>query len=104
MLIGYARTSTMEQNAGLEVQVRDLNAAGCEKLFSEQVSSTAHRPKLDRALESLRKGDVLVVTKLDRLARSMRNLLELVDTIRNAGASLRRSRRACALALNFDVA
>ena len=97
MLIGYARTSTTEQNAGLEGQIRDLNAAGCEKLFSEQVSSTAHRPKLDRALESLRKGDVLVVTKLDRLARSMRNLLELVDTIRDAGASLR------ILAMNLDT-
>ena len=97
MLIGYARTSTTEQNAGLEGQIRDLNAAGCEKVFSEQVSSAAQRPKLDRALEALRKGDVLIVTKLDRLARSMRNLLELVDTIRDAGAALR------VLAMNLDT-
>ena len=96
-MIGYARTSTMEQNAGLEGQVRDLNAAGCDKVFSEQVSSAAPRPKLDRALEALRTGDVLIVTKLDRLARSMRNLLELVDTIRGAGASLR------ILAMNLDT-
>jgi len=87
--IGYCRTSTTDQEAGLEAQQRDLNAAGCQRLFSEQVSSVAARPKLEQVLENLRQGDVLVVTKLDRLARSMRDLLEIISRIEAAGASLR---------------
>jgi DNA invertase Pin-like site-specific DNA recombinase len=97
MLIGYARTSTLEQIAGFEAQHRELKAVGCQKFFSEQVSSVASRGKLDAALEELREGDVLVVTKLDRLARSMRNLMEIVDTIANKGASLR------IIAMNLDT-
>lgn len=88
MKIGYARTSTVEQEAGLEAQLRALADAGVEKVFSEQVSSVAARAQLDAALEYLRDDDVLVVTKLDRLARSVRDLMEIVETIEGRGASL----------------
>lgn len=74
MRIGYARTSTLEQVAGFEAQERELIAAGVEKLYKEQVSSVAERPELERMLQDLRKGDLLVVTKLDRLARSVHHL------------------------------
>jgi DNA invertase Pin-like site-specific DNA recombinase len=89
MLIGYARTSTVEQEAGFEAQKRDLEAVGVEKIFAEQVSSVAEREKLAQALDFIREGDVLIVTKLDRLARSMRDLMEIVDRIKAKGASLR---------------
>ena len=70
-LVGYARTSTTEQLAGLDAQLRDLKAAGCRKIFQEQISYVAReRPQLKAALEYIREGDTLVVTKLDRLARS----------------------------------
>ena len=59
MIIGYARTSTLEQAAGLEAQVRDLTAAGCGRLFTEQVSSIAQREQLEAALDFVREGDVL---------------------------------------------
>jgi DNA invertase Pin-like site-specific DNA recombinase len=77
MMIGYARTSTSDQNAGLEAQERDLKAVGCDKLFQEQVSSVAQREKLKACLEFLREGDTLVVTKPDRLARSTAELLTI---------------------------
>jgi DNA invertase Pin-like site-specific DNA recombinase len=70
MQIRYARTSTLDQVAGFDAQLRDLEAAGLEKVFREQVSSVAARVELDRALDFVREGDRLVVTKLDRLARS----------------------------------
>lgn len=88
MLVGYSRTSTLEQDAGLEAQVRDLQAYGCEELYSEQVSSVGERDKLDAAIKSMRKGDKLVVTKLDRLARSVRHLGELLETLDTKGAGL----------------
>ena len=97
MLIGYARTSTVEQEAGFEAQKRDLSAAGCTKLFAEQVSSVAQRDALATALDYLRDDDVMVVTKLDRLARSMRDLLDIVSRIEGKGASLR------ILAMNLDT-
>lgn len=89
MLIGYARTSTLEQRAGFEGQKRELKDAGCEKVFAEQVSSVATREKLSQALDYIREGDVLVVAKLDRLARSMRDLIEIVGRIEAKGAALR---------------
>lgn len=89
MKIGYARTSTIDQEAGLEAQIRDLKAAGIDKPFSEQLSSVnARRPQLEAAIDYLRDGDTLVVTKLDRLARSMRDLLDIVAGIEAKGASL----------------
>jgi DNA invertase Pin-like site-specific DNA recombinase len=89
MLVGYARTSTTEQRAGLEAQLRDLEAAGCSKVFQEQVSSIGERAQLVAALDYMREGDTLVVTKLDRLARSARGLNDLVDTMERKGVALR---------------
>ncbi|WP_449636726.1 recombinase family protein [Pseudomonas sp.] len=87
MLVGYARTSTEEQVAGLEAQVRDLMAHGCGKVFQEQASATGNRPQLDAALAFLRDGDALVVTKVDRLARNTQVLGAVVDDLhtRNIG-------------------
>lgn len=89
MLIGYARTSTMEQKAGLEAQIESLRAIGCERLYEEQTSSVAVRKALRDALEFAREGDTLVVTKLDRLARSVRHLGEIVDGLEGKGVGLR---------------
>ncbi|AWB48293.1 DNA invertase [Gemmobacter aquarius] len=91
MIIGYARTSTTDQTAGLEAQQRELTEAGSDKLFVEQVSSVdvVNRVKLAEALDFLREGDVLVVTKLDRLARSVAHLFEVLERITTKGASLR---------------
>ena len=91
-MIGYARTSTVEQEAGLEAQVRDLKAAGCTKIFQEQASSVGDREQLDRALAYLRGGDKLVVCKVDRLARSTIGLWDIVkqlEAIDDGGAGLR---------------
>jgi DNA invertase Pin-like site-specific DNA recombinase len=98
MKVGYARTSTLEHEAGLEAQIRDLKAAGCEKLFNEQASSVAARAKLEAALDYLREGDTLVVTKLDRLARSVPHLGEIVALIERKGAQLH------ILAMGLDTA
>ena len=98
VLIGYARTSTTEQKAGLEAQLRDLKAAGCEEIFSEELSSVAAaRPELDAALRYVRKGDFLVVTKLDRLARSVADLVAITETLKRKGVGLR------ILAMNLDT-
>lgn len=84
MLIGYARVSTQDQNSALQVDA--LTAAGCEKLFIETVSGTAaERPRLRAALRAARKGDAIVVWKLDRLARSFTHLLETVASLDRRG-------------------
>jgi DNA invertase Pin-like site-specific DNA recombinase len=88
-LIGYARTSTTDQQAGLEAQLRDLKSACCRKVFSEQVSAVGERTQLEAALDYAREGDTLVVTKLDRLARSARHLSELVDKLERKRVTLR---------------
>lgn len=88
MLIGYARTSTVEQEAGFEAQLRDLEQAGCEKVFQEQVSSVARRKELETALDFIREGDTLVVTKLDRLARSTMHLLQITEDLEGKGSHL----------------
>src|SRR3954451_24694190 len=77
MIVGYGRTSTTDQTAGLAGQERDLVAAGATKVFTEQVSSVAQRAKLSECLAFLREGDVLMVTKPDRLARSTAELLAI---------------------------
>jgi DNA invertase Pin-like site-specific DNA recombinase len=87
--IGYARTSTVEQEAGLEAQDRDLQAAGCGKVFAERVSSVAKRAQLEAALEYVRAGDTLVVTKPDRLARSTADLLAIIARLEARGVALR---------------
>lgn len=89
VVVGYARTSTADQQAGLEGQERDLTAAGATKLFVEQVSSIGRREQLDAALDYVRQGDVLVVTKLDRLARSTSDLLAIVTRLEAKGVALR---------------
>lgn len=89
-IIGYARTSTVDQKAGLEAQERDLRAAGCTKVFSEQLSSVdAKRPELAKAIEWAREGDEFVVTKPDRLARSTKDLLGILDELRTKGVRVR---------------
>ena len=91
MQVGYARTSTITQDAGLEAQMRDLKSAGCERFYEEQVSSIdrGKREELTAALDYLREGDVLVVTKLDRLARSVPDLWSIIEVIEAKGAGLR---------------
>lgn len=99
MKIGYARTSTVDQCAGLEAQIRDLKAAGCERIFEEQVSSVdlRQRERLEEALSYVREGDTLVVTKLDRLARSMAHLMEVRQALEAKGVAL------SVLGLNLDT-
>lgn len=80
-IIGYARTSTIDQKAGLEAQQRDLRAAGCQQIYSEQVSSVAERAQLEIVLATLTAGDTLMVTKPDRLSRSTAHFLELVEDL-----------------------
>ncbi len=80
MLIGYARVSTQDQN--LELQLDALTKAGCQKVFEDMLSGNrADRPGLSKALEMLREGDTLVVWKLDRLGRSVKQLVELVSDL-----------------------
>ncbi|WP_248886498.1 recombinase family protein [Acidithiobacillus acidisediminis] len=88
MLIGYARVSTQEQN--LELQREALCKAGCEKILEDRISGArAERPGLEKALELLRAGDTLVVWKLDRLGRSVRNLIDLVGSLEARGVQFR---------------
>jgi DNA invertase Pin-like site-specific DNA recombinase len=88
-LVGYSRVSTLEQVAGLEAQVEQLLTTGCSKLFQEQVSSVADRPQLEAAMDFVREGDVLVVVRLDRLARSTSDLLGILDRLEAKGVGLR---------------
>ena len=81
MIVGYARTSTADQTAGFEAQLRELAAAGCEKTYQEQVSSAAARKQLHAALEYVREGDIFVVAKLDRLARSVADLMAILQVL-----------------------
>jgi DNA invertase Pin-like site-specific DNA recombinase len=89
LLIGYARTSTADQKAGLEAQVAELKAAGCEELFVEQVSSVQRREELEKALKFIRKEDSLAVTRLDRLARSIPDLVRIIGVLEEKQATLR---------------
>lgn len=88
VLIGYARVSTEEQN--LELQKDSLVKHGCQKIFEDQISGTrANRPGLDKTLEMLRDGDTLVVWKLDRLGRSVKQLVELIDKLQQRGVQFK---------------
>lgn len=89
MVIGYARTSTIEQAAGFEAQLRELTDAKVEKIFQEQVSSVAEREQLNLALGYVREGDSFVVTKIDRLARSISNLIEIIDKLEKKNVALK---------------
>jgi DNA invertase Pin-like site-specific DNA recombinase len=88
MIVGYARTSTADQKAGLAGQERDLKAAGAERVFSEQVSSVAQRAALNDCLRFLREGDIMMVTKPDRLARSTADLLAIEADLSQRGIGL----------------
>lgn len=88
-LVGYARVSTAEQVYGLEAQLRDLRATGCTKLFSEQVSSVAQRDQLEAALDWVREDDCLCTVRLDRLARSTSDLLNIIARLEAKGVALR---------------
>ncbi|WP_299453321.1 recombinase family protein [uncultured Pigmentiphaga sp.] len=87
-LIGYARVSTDDQD--LSQQRAELHAAGCTRIFAEKVSGThSKRPELARMLDHLRPGDVVTVTRLDRLARNTRDLLDIAEQLQAKGAGLR---------------
>jgi DNA invertase Pin-like site-specific DNA recombinase len=86
--IGYARTSTRDQDAGFQVQLDELEGLGVEKIYREQVSAVGKRTELEAAIEYIRAGDVLVVTKLDRLARSMSHLSKIMETLKAKGSHL----------------
>lgn len=88
ILVGYARTSTCDQQAGLDAQIRDLTAAECEEIFSEQVSALGQRDRLKEALRFLRRGDTLACCKPDRLARSTTDLLRIVEDLDRRGVGL----------------
>jgi DNA invertase Pin-like site-specific DNA recombinase len=88
MLIGYVRVSTNDQNTAL--QRNALESAGCEQIFEDKISGkTADRPGLKKLLRALSEGDTLVVWKLDRLGRSMRNLVSLIEDLRQRGINFR---------------
>ena len=88
VILGYARVSTRDQN--LDCQRDTLSAVGAERIFEDTITGTARtRPELDRLLSELRSGDVVVVTKYDRLARSLKDLLEIVELIQARGAGFR---------------
>ena len=98
MLVGYRRVSTVEQDAGFDAQERDLKAAGVERLFSERTSAVGPRKALEQALDFVREGDAIVVTKLDRLARSVADLVRIVERMTRKGVGLR------VLAMGVDTA
>lgn len=89
MFVGYARVSTVDQIAGLDAQIASLRATGCTRLFEERVSSVATRDQLNAAIGFVREGDTLIITKLDRLARSTAELLNIVATLETKGVALR---------------
>jgi len=87
MIIGYARVSTQEQN--LQMQLDALKEHGCEKVYSEKASGgNTSRPELDKMLELLRRGDTVVIWKLDRLGRSLKHLIDLVSAFDSQGVGL----------------
>lgn len=89
-LVGYGRTSTADQVAGLEDQITELERAGCTRIFAEHASAVdRHRPELQAALDWLRSGDTFIVTKPDRLARSVTDLLGIVARLKSKGVSVR---------------
>lgn len=90
MLVGYARTSTKDQKYSLEAQIEQLTQAGCGKYYQEQVSSVdAKREQLEIVLDFIREGDVLVVTKLDRLARSVADTVDIQKRLEEKKAGLK---------------
>jgi DNA invertase Pin-like site-specific DNA recombinase len=87
MLIGYARVSTIDQETSLQLDA--LRTAGAIRIFEERLSAVMKRPELERMLYCLRRGDVVLVYKVDRLARSLADLLRIIERIERAGATFR---------------
>lgn len=88
--VGYARTSTVDQAYSYQDQIDTLQREGCTKIFSEQISAVSQdRPEFDAAMSYLRQGDTLVVTKLDRLARSLPDLMSIRESLTSKGVSLK---------------
>ena len=86
MRLGYARVSSSGQH--LDMQRTALTDAGCEKIYSEKVSGVAHREQLQECLEFLREGDTLVIYKLDRLGRSLKDLLDIIEQLQQKKVNL----------------
>ena len=97
MIVGYARTSTADQQYGLDAQIEQLTGAGCEKVVTEQASSVGKRTEWVGLVDFVREGDVLVVTKLDRLARSVRDFWGISECLQRKRVTLR------ILNLNLDT-
>ena len=97
MIVGYARTSTTDQTAGLDAQLAELGKHQAERIFSEMASAVAERKALEEALDFCREGDTFVVAKLDRLARSVMHLSQIVDRLQRKKVALR------ILNLNLDT-
>jgi len=89
MNYGYARTSTNDQVAGLAAQVEVLEKAGSRKVYKEHASAVGDREQLDRLMERLEEGDTLMVTKMDRLARNVRQLLTIIEDMEARSVALR---------------
>jgi DNA invertase Pin-like site-specific DNA recombinase len=88
LLIGYARVSTMEQH--LDLQIDALETAGCEKIFTDTTSgASSERLGLSQALSFMREGDVFIVWKLDRLGRSLRDLIDIISALRQRSIGFR---------------
>ena len=84
--VGYARVSTKEQN--LDIQIAELKASGCEKIFVEKCSGLRERPKLQEALAYLRKDDIFIVYKFDRIGRSLRDLKTTINDLQQRGIGI----------------
>lgn len=87
MLFGYARVSTIDQDTALQLDA--LKAAGVKQIYQDKASGVGSRPQLQAAIAALQRGDTLVVWKLDRIARSLSDLLSIIDRVKLAGATIR---------------
>ena len=87
MKIGYARVSTKDQN--LNLQIEALNREGCEQIYSEKQSSSKERLEFEKLRESVRSGDIVIVWKLDRLGRSLKDLVNIIDEFKSKGVEFR---------------
>lgn len=100
MLVGYARTSTFEQEHSLEHQKTELAQLGCEKIFAEHAGATGKRPEFQSAIDFCREGDKLCVQRLDRFARSVVDMYKNIEILQNKGVEL----KICNLALDTETA
>lgn len=91
MNYGYARTSTFDQQYGLEDQIQQLTKAGCDRIFSEQVSATdmEGRAEWKKLMDGLKAGDIVTITKIDRAARNIADMVNITQALAKIGASIR---------------